>query len=183
MTLKQIGIACSVFFITTFCIAFQFQSDEIEKSHFDLHPDLMSVLVLHNAHDDSANTTIHKFKYNHSFLVLRKKNQLQFIHSITELAPYDEDHDFVIDQNDEIYDRLFVARYDQKDKKFKYMPLANTAIRGIKLIPDLHKHQLTHAEVLLTTQHQFTPNYKLVISPQLFKDSALDRMDPLHPKT
>lgn len=170
--MKSLGWATLLIVVTSLTGYFLIppQQELPPKSQVMLHPTPVPMLVLHDEEQDSKVKITHGFEHKHSFLVVKINHQFQFLHSLADLAPFDNDGDNIIDESDPIFGHLYLGHFDPKTKRIQYQPLQQSAIRAIKLLPEGdHQQKIAHAEVILSTHHQYSPHFHLMISQAYFK--------------
>ena len=175
MTLKQIGIASLIAGCLILVVAMTFINNT-PPSKVALHPDLKPMLMLHNEHAHIAQNVVHKFNHQHSFLLMRHQLGYKYIRSINELLEYADHETDLIDQSNPIYSVLYIGSFEPKVNRFNYQPLHNTSIRAIKLIKDHQSNKVIALEAISATQHQYTPNYHLIITAEWFNAPVWDHL-------
>ena len=141
---RNVILGCALFFSFTFMLLVLNFTKQVNASPLALSSDLVPLLVLHNQFENTNNPqTTHHFKHAHQFLMFKTlKRNFHFLSSLEELAPFDQDHDGIIDPSDPIYGRLYIGSYDEKKQSFHYQAITDTPIRAIKLIKDNQQQKL-----------------------------------------
>ncbi len=139
------------------------------QSHFDSHPEQVSLLIIGEPTNELETKQLHNFNHPHTFLVKKEEDGFQFIHSIQSLKPFDHDNDNIIDQSDPIFGKLYLGLYHPKLHRFSYQPLNNTAIRALKLLTK--KGHVYAAQAILANHSQNSQFVKIMISEHWFKSS------------
>lgn len=168
MLLKQIGFAIVLFFFTALILLALNFFPKNQASRFNVHPERQRLLIIQHMTNTHQKKLTHHFSHQHLFLLLKKAQQYHFIHTIQDLRQYDSSEDHIINQNDPIYNALYIGNYDPKSNQFRYLALSKSAIRAIKLQTDFDNEKLNYAEAILDTQHQNSANYHLVIRSEWF---------------
>lgn len=103
------------------------------KSHIQPQDETYEVLLVHRCHKPHPVKELNDIKEGHYLLVVKDKNKILFFNNLEQLKAYDSNNDNIIDHNDVVFSKLYLASYDKKAQRFKYQPLSKTSIRGFKL--------------------------------------------------
>lgn len=138
---------------------------------------LSPVLVVHNEFDGVYSPyTIHSTQQLHQYLVRKVSGKYQFIHSLQELVPSDNNKNDMIDPSDPVYETLYLATLDIKTKQLKYQPLHETIINAINLTPAQPVKVGNAAEVIIPNNHQASPNLHMIIETELFAEDEIRKL-------
>tara|TARA_B110000908_G_C10061982_1_gene361068 strand:+ start:300 stop:785 length:486 start_codon:yes stop_codon:yes gene_type:complete len=139
---------------------------------------LQTLLVVHNEFEGNNDPLIvHSTSQPHQFLMMKKNGAYHFVHSLKELVQSDKNKNNIIDHTDPVYETLYVATLDQKTQKLGYLPLHKTFINAINLSPKVPNKIVDAADVIIPNNHQDSPNFHLIINPELFPETEITRLN------